>query len=264
MNIFFWRKAINRQLLTQLLLDIRSGETTIENALESLSQLPFQDIGFAKVDHHRTLRRGFPEVIFGQGKTPKQIADIAKTISESGNDLLITRISASTFRILNTKLPDISYVRVARLAYLQQKPVKLKSGVIVASAGTSDIPVAEEAAVTAELMGNQVERIYDVGVAGLQRILSQLPRLRAGKVIVVVAGMDGALPSVVSGLVSVPVIAVPTSIGYGASFEGLSALLSMLTSCSPGVTVVNIDNGFGAGYQASMINNGSTEDSAEP
>ena len=249
------RFAIDRQQLTQLLAKVSTGEITIEAALESLSQLPYQDLGFAKVDHHRALRKGFPEVILGEGKTPEQIADLAQAIREDGNStLLVTRIDPSAYGALKARLPDAVYNATARLAYLQPDPAALKPGVTVACAGTSDIPVAEEAAITAELVGSQVERVYDVGVAGLHRLLSELPKLRAARVVVVVAGMDGALPSVVGGLVAAPVIAVPTSIGYGASFHGLAALLAMLSSCAPGVSVVNIDNGFGAGYLAAMIN----------
>ena len=259
-----WRCAIDRQQLTQLLAQVKAEETTIEEALESLSQLPFQDLGFAKVDHHRALRKGFPEVILGEGKTPEQIADIAQVIKNDGSSLLVTRIDASAYETLKARVPDTVYNATARIAYLQQNPVALKPGVTVACAGTSDIPVAEEAAITAELVGSQVERVYDAGVAGLHRLLSNLPKLRSASVVVVVAGMDGALPSVVGGLVAVPVIAVPTSIGYGASFQGLSALLAMLASCAPGVTVVNIDNGFGAGYQAAMINRGLAGPPASP
>ena len=248
------RYAIDRLQLTRLLAQVKAEETTIEEALEALSLLPFQDLGFAKVDHHRALRKGFPEVILGEGKTPEQIADIAQAINNDGSSLLITRIDASTYETLKARVPDTIYNATARIAYLQRDRVVLKPGVTVACAGTSDIPVAEEAAITAELVGSQVERVYDAGVAGLHRLLSELPKLRSARVVVVVAGMDGALPSVVGGLVAVPVIAVPTSIGYGASFQGLSALLAMLASCAPGVTVVNIDNGFGAGYQAAMIN----------
>lgn len=248
------RYAIDRLQLTRLLAQVKAEETTIEEALEALSQLPFQDLGFAKVDHHRALRKGFPEVILGEGKTPEQIANIAQAINNDSSSLLITRIDASAYETLKARIPDTVYNATARIAYLQRDRVALKPGVTVACAGTSDIPVAEEAAITAELVGSQVERVYDAGVAGLHRLLSELPKLRSARVVVVVAGMDGALPSVVGGLVAVPVIAVPTSIGYGASFQGLSALLAMLASCAPGVTVVNIDNGFGAGYQAAMIN----------
>ena len=224
--------------------------------MESLSQLPFQDLGFAKVDHHRALRKGFPEVILGEGKSPEQIASLAREIVNNTGPLLITRVDAAAYEAVKAKVPELIYDATARVAYVQRSPAALKPGVMVACAGTSDIPVAEEAVVTAQVVGSSVERVYDVGVAGLHRLLSQLPRLREAKVLVVVAGMDGALPSVVGGLVAVPVIAVPTSTGYGASYQGLSALLAMLNSCAPGVSVVNIDNGFGAGYLAAMINQG--------
>ena len=206
------------------------------------------------MDHHRELRKGFPEVILGEGKTPEQIADIAQALKGNESNFLITRIDASSFSTLNAKVSGMIYDSTAKIAYMQSAHSVLTPGVTVACAGTSDIRVAEEAAITATLMGSRVERVYDVGVAGLHRLLRELPKLRSAKVVVVVAGMDGALPSVVGGLVAAPVIAVPTSIGYGASFQGLSALLAMLSSCAPGVTVVNIDNGFGAGYQAAMIN----------
>ena len=250
------RSSIERKQLTQLLEKVQAGETTVEEALESLSQLPFQELEFAKVDHHRALRKGFPEVILGEGKTPDQIARLAQVMVDSSSRLLITRIDAAAYEAVKAKVPESLYNATARVAYVQRGPAARKPGVTVACAGTSDIPVAEEAVVTAQVIGSKVERIYDVGVAGLQRLLSQLPRLREARVIVVVAGMDGALPSVVGGLVAVPVIAVPTSIGYGASYQGLAALLAMLNSCAPGISVVNIDNGFGAGYLAAMINQG--------
>ena len=250
------RSSIERKQLTQLLEKVQAGKATVEEALEALSQLPFQELEFAKVDHHRALRKGFPEVILGEGKTPEQIARLAQAMVDSSSRLLITRIDAAAYEAVKAKVPESVYNATARVAYVQRDPAALKPGITVACAGTSDIPVAEEAVVTAEVIGSKVERIYDVGVAGLQRLLSQLPRLREARVVVVVAGMDGALPSVVGGLVAVPVIAVPTSIGYGASYQGLSALLAMLNSCAPGVSVVNIDNGFGAGYLAAMINQG--------
>ncbi|PKB65629.1 MAG: 1-(5-phosphoribosyl)-5-amino-4-imidazole-carboxylate carboxylase [SAR202 cluster bacterium Io17-Chloro-G3] len=250
---------MDRKQLSLLLERVKSGETPIVEALESLSQLPFQDLGFAKVDHHRALRVGFPEVVFGEGKTPRQVAELAHVIAER-SPLLITRIDTQTFEAVKKKVPEAIYNSTARIAYLTKSNELLKPGVIVACAGTADIPVAEEAAITAEVMGNQVERSYDIGVSGIHRLLAQLPKLREGKVIVVAAGMDAALPSVIGGLVSSPVIAVPTSVGYGASFQGLAALLAILNSCAPGVSVVNIDNGFGAGYLAAIINNISTTD----
>jgi len=223
-----------------------------------LSSLPYEDLGFAKPDSHRALRLGFPEVIFGQGKTPEQVAAIAERLAAHSAKLLITRASPECFSTVHTKLPEAVYNSMARTIILNRKPSPGKPGVMVLSGGTADVPVAEEAAVTAELMGSQVERSYDVGVAGIHRLLDQMERLRKARVLVVVAGMEGALPSVVGGLVSVPIIAVPTSVGYGANFQGLAPLLTMLNSCAAGVSVVNIDNGFGAGYLAALIN-GSVE-----
>lgn len=219
-----------------------------------LSCLPYEDLGFAKPDFHRALRRGFPEVIFGQGKTPEQVASIAERLAAANGKLLITRATPECFAAVQARLPDTVYSPLAKAITLNRNPAPGRPGVMVLSAGTADVPVAEEAALTAELMGSQVERAYDVGVAGIHRVLDQMERLRQARVLVVVAGMDGALPSVVGGLVSVPIIAVPTSIGYGASFGGLAPLLTMLNSCAAGVSVVNIDNGFGAGYLAALIN----------
>jgi NCAIR mutase (PurE)-related protein len=220
-----------------------------------LRDLPFEDLGFARVDHHRALRQGFPEVILGTGKSPAQIAAIAARIVARGQSLLVTRTTEDAFAAVREAVPAAVFHPDARAITLQQKDIVPGKGpVLVAAAGTSDLPVAEEAAVTAELMGNAVDRLYDVGVAGLHRLLSAQNRLSAARVIIVVAGMEGALPSVVAGLVRVPVIAVPTSIGYGASFAGVAALLGMLNSCAGGVTVVNIDNGFGAATTASLIN----------
>ena len=212
-------------------------------------------MGFAKVDTHRALRKGFAEVIFGQGKTDEQILSILQKISESSKAALVTRISAPTASFVQDSMTGVTWHPRARCLVWQAEPVKIILGkVCVVSAGTSDLPVAEEAAVTAEVMGNEVDRVYDVGVAGLHRILGQQDRLQSANVVIVAAGMEGALPSVVAGLVAQPVIAVPTSIGYGASFQGIAALLGMLNSCGSGVTVVNIDNGFGAAYAASQIN----------
>jgi NCAIR mutase (PurE)-related protein len=216
---------------------------------------PYEDLGFARVDHHRSVRQGFPEVILGLGKTPAQIAAIAAEIVARGSTLLVTRASADAYEAVRARVPTASYQAEAGLITLQQQDISRGHGtIVVAAAGTSDLPIAEEAACTAELMGNDVERLYDVGVAGLHRVLGERERLNAARVIIVVAGMEGALPSVVAGLVSAPVIAVPTSIGYGASFGGLAALLGMLNSCATGVSVVNIDNGFGAASIASLIN----------
>jgi NCAIR mutase (PurE)-related protein len=231
------------------------ADTAREQLVEALRARPFEDLGFARVDHHRSIRQGFPEVILGLGKTPDQIAGIAAEIVSRGSTLLVTRANGPAFDAVRRAVPGaVFYPDAGVITFRQDDVVPGKGTIVVASAGTSDQPVAEEAALTAELMGNTVERIYDVGVAGLHRLLGERHRLAAARVIVVVAGMEGALPSVVSGLVSVPVIAVPTSIGYGASFGGIAALLGMLNSCSSGVSVVNIDNGFGAANIASLIN----------
>lgn len=222
--------------------------------LETMRDQPFEDIGFARVDHHRSIRQGFPEVILGLGKTPEQIATIAERIATRGQPLLVTRVDEVAWHCVRKVVPEAEYHESARAITRRRDVPRGKGTVVIASAGTSDLPVAEEAAVTADLMGNDIERLYDVGVAGIHRVLSERDRLAAARVIIVVAGMEGALPSVVAGMVAVPVIAVPTSVGYGASFGGIAALLGMLNSCANGVSVVNIDNGFGAGCIASMIN----------
>jgi NCAIR mutase (PurE)-related protein len=245
--------------LRNLLEEVARGELDTASAharlVDVLRASPFEDLGFARVDHHRSLRQGFPEVVLGLGKTPAQIAGIAAEIVGRGSSLLVTRASTAVFDAVRARIPAVTYHAEAAIVSLRQHDVTPGKGtIVVAAAGTSDIPVAEEAAITAELMGNEVTRLYDVGVAGLHRILSERVRLAAARVVIVVAGMEGALPSVVSGLISAPVIAVPTSIGYGASFGGLAALLGMLNSCSSGVSVVNIDNGFGAANIASLIN----------
>jgi pyridinium-3,5-biscarboxylic acid mononucleotide synthase len=245
--------------LEDFLGQVARGELDADTARERLVDLlrarPFEDLGFARVDHHRSIRQGFPEVILGLGKTPGQIAGIASEIVSRGSTLLVTRANGPAFDAVRAVVPDaVYYPDAAVITFRQNDVVPGKGTIVISSAGTSDQPVAEEAALTAELMGNMVERIYDVGVAGLHRLLGERHRLAAARVIVVVAGMEGALPSVVSGLVSVPVIAVPTSVGYGASFGGIAALLGMLNSCSSGVSVVNIDNGFGAANIASLIN----------
>ena len=240
--------------LRALLTAVRDGERSPDEALETLRSLPFEDLGYAQVDHHRYLRQGFPEVIFGQGKTPEQIVGIASRLRVHNVPVLVTRISAAAAEALRAALAPVAHYELARCA-LVGEPLAAQGGPIaVVSAGTSDLGVAEEAAITATVMGNTVTRLYDVGVAGLHRLLARQDVLQTARVIVVVAGMEGALPSVVGGLVRVPVIAVPTSTGYGASFGGLAALLGMLNSCASGVSVVNIDNGFGAGYIASLIN----------
>lgn len=239
----------------QLLDEFQAGKISKEAILRNFQQAPYVDMGFAKVDTHRGLRKGFPEVVFGQGKTNDQILSILKKLSESSKVALVTRVSAAAASFVQNAMVGVTWFENARCLVWQSEAVKVTLGkVCVVSAGTSDLPVAEEAAVTAEVMGNDVDRVYDVGVAGLHRILGQLDRLQSANVIIVAAGMEGALPSVVAGLVAQPVIAVPTSVGYGASFQGLAALLGMLNSCGSGVTVVNIDNGFGAAYAASQIN----------
>ncbi len=245
--------------LRLLIDDVASGTLDAEEAhrrlLDALRAQPFEDLGFARVDHHRTVRQGFPEVILGLGKTPAQIAAIAAEIVARGSTLLVTRATPEAFDAVRTAIPDARYQTDARLICYPQHDIERGKGIIaVAAAGTSDLPVAEEAACSAEVMGNTVERVYDVGVAGLHRLLVERARLSAARVVIVVAGMEGALPSVVAGLVGGPVIAVPTSIGYGASFGGIAALLGMLNSCASGVSVVNIDNGFGAAAMASLIN----------
>jgi NCAIR mutase (PurE)-related protein len=239
----------------QLLEQFRSGDVSRDEVLRAFQAAPVADLGFARVDTHRALRKGFPEVIFGAGKTPEQTVKIAAKLYEHEQRVLITRASADHAKAVRRKFRNAVYHELARCLTIEKKPLPKRPGAIaVVCAGTSDLPVAEEAAVTAEIMGNTVERVVDVGVAGVHRLFGQLPRIQSANVVIVVAGMEGALPSVVAGLVSKPVIAVPTSVGYGASFMGLAPLLGMLNSCGSGVTVVNIDNGFGAGYAASQIN----------
>lgn len=242
--------------LRALLERVRAGETEVEHAMGELRDLPFRDLGYAQVDHHRALRVGAPEVIFGDGKTADEVAGIAAELARAGSNVLVTRLDAAKVPLLEATLPGIVYAPRSRTARYVQRPIeKLGRGtIVIVSAGTSDAPVAEEATVTAEMMGNDVERIDDAGVAGIHRLLHRRERLMQASVVVAVAGMEGALPSVVGGLVGVPVIAVPTSVGYGASFGGLAALLAMLNGCAAGVTVVNIDNGFGAGYAAALMN----------
>lgn len=242
--------------LRVLLESVSQGETTIEAAVDQLRGLPIESVGdFAQLDQHRALRCGFPEVVFGQGKTTSQIVQIVQRLAERNDRVMVTRVTPEMNAEIQPQVPGLLYHPSARIEVLDRSQGQAKKeGVFVLSAGTADIPVAEEAALTAEIMGNGVERVYDVGVAGIHRLLNQVERLQRARVVVVVAGMDGALPSVVGGLVSVPVIAVPTSVGSGASFHGLAALLTMLNSCATGVAVVNIDNGFGAGVMASRIN----------
>ncbi len=234
---------------------MQRGQLDVEEALNRLRILPYEDLDFAKIDHHRDLRTGFPEVIYAPGKTPEQLTQIAQSMAKSSSRVLITRADPEAYAIIKEVLPEAQYSELARTIVLKRgKEAQPVPGVLIVAAGTADLPVAEEAAVTAELMGNGVERLWDVGVAGVHRLLEHLSLLQKARVVVAVAGMEGALPSLVGGLVSAPVIAVPTSVGYGASFQGLAALLAMLNACSPGIAVVNIDNGFGAGYLASIIN----------
>jgi hypothetical protein len=246
---------LNAESIRKLFQQVRSGNITPDAAVDRLRHLPFEDLGFAKVDHHRALRAGMPEVILGEGKTPAQVAGIFARLAKHGGNILATRANEKQFAAVKKKFRAAEHRNLARAIVLQRDPTKYGKGIIaVVSAGTSDIPVAEEAVVTAEVMGNEVEHFYDVGVAGIHRLLANREALTRARVVIVCAGMEGALPSVVGGLVGVPVIAVPTSIGYGSSFKGLAALLGMLNSCASNVSVVNIDNGFGAGYVASLIN----------
>ncbi len=241
--------------ITKMLRKIRLGNMPVEEAVDRLRNLPFENIGYARIDHHRSLRQGFPEVIFGRGKSPRQVEGIVRRMLRNRHNILITRGDAEVAERIRRLHPTARFhPQSGAISILRDKKIRGKGKILVVSAGTSDIPVAEEAVVTAEVMGNHVEAIYDAGVANLHRILSQSRRLRQARVVVVVAGMEGALPSVVAGMVAVPVIAVPTSVGYGASFRGIAALLGMLNSCASNVAVVNIDNGFGAGYLASVIN----------
>ncbi len=242
--------------LKRLLEQVQSGQIAVDSALAELRNLPYENLeGFATLDHHRALRNGFPEVVFGQGKRPEQVVAIARRQAERSDKVLVTRVDPAMAEFVCAEMPELTYHPLPRLLVLDRSTqTDKRPGILVVTAGTADLPVAEEAAMTAELMGNAVERLFDVGVAGIHRLLSQADRLWQARVIVVVAGMDGALPSVVGGLVSAPVIAVPTSVGYGASFNGLAALLTMLNSCATGVGVVNIDNGFGAGVLANNIN----------
>ncbi|MBZ5525365.1 MAG: nickel pincer cofactor biosynthesis protein LarB [Acidobacteriia bacterium] len=241
--------------LQKIMQDVKSGRLSPDEAVARLRHFPFEDVGFAKVDHHRRLRTGMPEVIFSRGKTPQQVATIFKRLAEKGGNVLATKADRDHFRAVKKALRKAEYHELGQAIVLKQDETTYGKGTIaVVSAGTSDIPVAEEALVTAEAMGNEVAHVYDVGVAGIHRLLAHQSVLAEARVVIVCAGMEGALPSVVGGLVGVPVIAVPTSVGYGAAFKGLAALLGMLNSCASNVSVVNIDNGFGAGYVASLIN----------
>jgi NCAIR mutase (PurE)-related protein len=238
-----------------LLEQVRDGKISSEEAMKKLSDLPFKDLGHTKIDNHRELRTGYPEVIFCEGKTAEQVRNIMEYMSTQSVNILGTRANKEIYQNVLEVLPQAEYNELARTITIKQTEIKpTKTAIAVLTAGTSDMPVAEEASVTAEIFGNRVERFFDVGVAGIHRLYNNLTRIRQARVIIVIAGMEGALPSIVGGLVDKPIIAVPTSIGYGASFNGLAALLGMLTSCASGVSVVNIDNGFGAAYMASMIN----------
>jgi pyridinium-3,5-biscarboxylic acid mononucleotide synthase len=246
---------MNSKEVEKLLNEVKKGDKSIEDALEVLKNFPYTDLGFARIDHHREIRTGYPEIIYCAGKSVDQVKEIFRVMSEKENNIFGTRANPEMYDAVKSIATDAVYHPVARIISIQKKKPELsKSRIAIITAGTSDIPVAEEAAITAELLGNDVLRIYDAGVAGIHRLVDKLPEIRICRVIIVIAGMEGALASVVGGLVDKPVIAVPTSVGYGANFGGISALLAMLTSCSTGVTVVNIDNGFGAGFAASMIN----------
>ena len=241
--------------IKKLLRDVSRGKISNQKAFQKLKDLPYQDIGFARVDHHRQLRKGFPEVLYCPGKTLGQIIAIAGIIISAGSTLLATRATQEIYVALKKIYPHLRFDKIARVIFTQRKKITVGKGLIlIITAGTSDIPVAQEAAVTARIMGNRVGMLSDVGISGIHRLLSERKLLRRAKIIIVVAGMEGALASVVAGLVKCPIIAVPTSIGYGANFKGMAALLTMLNTCSPGLVVVNIDNGFGAGYFASLIN----------
>jgi pyridinium-3,5-biscarboxylic acid mononucleotide synthase len=253
-NLWHCRRVTTTEAI-RLLEEFRAGGVSRDKVLQAFQAAPVADLGFAQVDTHRALRRGFSEVIFGAGKTPQQVAAIAGKLLDHEQRVLVTRVTREHARWMRKRFKDTVYHEVARCLTIDRKPMRKRPGTIaVVCAGTSDLPVAEEAAVTADIMGNRVERISDVGVAGVHRLLGRIGSIQSANVVIVVAGMEGALPSVVAGLVSNPVIAVPTSIGYGASFSGLAALLGMLNGCAGGMTVVNIDNGFGAGYAASQIN----------
>ena len=244
-----------REKLEEILRDFKSGKIKMSEVLDKLKYFPFEDLDFAKVDTHRTLRKGFPETIFCQGKTIPQILKILESMSKHEHNILGTRADKEVYNAVKKVYDNVEYNEIARTFVINKEKIKLKRGkILILTAGTSDIPVAEEAAVTAQIMGNKIDKVYDVGVAGIHRLLANKEKIFKANVIIVVAGMEGALASIVGGLASSPVIAVPTSVGYGASFKGIGPLLTMLNSCSPGVVVVNIDNGFGAGYFASLIN----------
>lgn len=244
---------MNEEQLRALLQGVKEGNISFDSALKELKNLPYEDLGFAKVDHHRTLRNGFPEVVFCQGKSKEHIVQILLNLSKQGNNILATRANHDVYESVKNYLPEAVYYELARVITIHKTRIAKRGRVLILSAGTADLPVAEEAAITAEVMGCNVERLYDVGVAGIHRLFDNKDRLEEAQVLIVVAGMEGALASVVGGLTDKPLIAVPTSVGYGASFGGLAALLTMLNSCAAGIGVVNIDNGFGAGVLANSI-----------
>ncbi len=247
---------MNSEKIKNLLKDVQTGKMSISDAMDKLKSFPYEDIGFAKIDTHRAFRRGFPEVIFCQGKTPEQVKKIVERMSKENQIILAMRAQENIFKAVKKVTDKAKYYEQAKAIVIGKMPkIKNKNKILIISAGTADIPVAEEAAITAQCMGNCIDRLYDAGIAGVHRLLQNKDQIFSAHVIIVVAGMEGALPGVVGGLVDKPVIAVPTSIGYGTSFNGISALLTMLNSCVPGIGVVNIDNGFGAGYLASIINN---------
>lgn len=246
---------MNKKDIRKLLESVKNNEIELEEAMQSLEDLPFKDLGYAKVDNHRELRVGYPEIIYCAGKTPEQIRGIVEVMMKKGNNILGTRASKEAFLAVKEICPSAEYDEISKILKINNREIELTDTYIaVVTAGTSDIPVSEEATITAEFLGNRVERIYDVGVAGIHRLFDRIDVIRGAKVVIVVAGMEGALASVIGGMIDKPLIAVPTSVGYGANFGGLSALLCMLNSCASGVSVVNIDNGFGAAYSASMIN----------
>jgi NCAIR mutase (PurE)-related protein len=248
------RKTIDELRLNKLLEDVRAGSLTTDDALKALADLPYEDLGFAKPDHHRSLRTGFPEVILGQGKTPENLIQITNTQLEKSDCVLVTKASLTMFESLKKVVKDANYDSTARAITIdRRKGTPSVPGVVITTAGTSDIPIAREATITASLMGCRAEEVFDIGVAGIHRLFAALPTLQAATVIVAIAGMEGALPSVIAGLVRAPVIGVPTSVGYGSNLGGITPLLSMLNGCAPGVAVVNIDNGFGAGHMAALI-----------
>ena len=249
------RMIIEERRLREFLIEFKNNGMSVDQAVSQLRDLPYQDIGWAKIDHHRPLRTGSPEVVLGRGKTPDQVAQIVAAMKGRGHPVLVTKTDRPTYEFVARDTPEANFNELGKAIIVPTpEPVASREGILLITGGTADLPVAEEAAIVAGLMGNEVTQVSDVGVAGLHRLLDHLPVIQEARVIIVVAGMDAALVGVVAGLVSVPIIAVPTSTGYGASFEGLSPLLSMLNSCAPGVAVVNIDNGFGAGYLAAQIN----------